>query len=404
MTGRDFYGMRDKICIVCGNPLTEEPLMVLEGMPASAQDIPSKEELMEEKGISLNLCQCSSCGLVQFDCQPVEYYKDVIRSGGYSTTMVNLRTRQYRHLIETYHLEGKKLIEAGCGQGEFLSVLSNFPVEAYGIENRESLVAMAKEKGLNVWKQFAKEGEILAPDDGSVNGPYDGFLSFNFLEHQPNPVSMLRCLADNLQDEGIGLITVPSLEYILEHDGYYELIRDHLAYYTFDTLRYTAEEAGFEVLEEEMINRDTLSVIVRKKKQPAKREDDKKAVKIDVSGLIKSQDTIGSEMDQLIKELEAGGKRLAVWGASHQGFTLASTTRIGTFAKYMIDSAPFKQGKYAPASHLPIVPSEHFMTDPVDAILIVAPGYTEEIAGIIKEKFGRDVEILALKSNHLERI
>lgn len=396
--------MRDKICIVCGNPLTEEPLMVLEGMPASAQDIPSKEELMEEKGISLNLCKCSNCGLVQFDCQPVEYYKDVIRSGGYSTTMVNLRTRQYRHLIETYHLEGKKLIEAGCGQGEFLSVLANFPVEAYGIENREPLVAMAREKGLNVWKQFAKEGEILAPGDGSVTGPYDGFLSFNFLEHQPNPVSMLRCLADNLQEEGIGLITVPSLEYILEYDGYYELIRDHLAYYTFDTLALTVEKAGFEVLEEEMINRDTLSVIVRKKKQPAKREDGKKAVKIDVSGLLKSQDTIGSEMDQLIKELEADKKRLAIWGASHQGFTLASTTRIGAFAEYMIDSAPFKQGKYAPASHLPIVPSEHFMTDPVDAILIVAPGYTEEIAGIIKEKFGRDVEILALKSNHLERI
>lgn len=396
--------MRDKICIVCGNPLTEEPLMVLEGMPASAQDIPSKEELMEEKGISLNLCKCSSCGLVQFDCQPVEYYKDVIRSGGYSTTMVNLRTRQYRHLIETYHLEGKKLIEAGCGQGEFLSVLANFPVKAYGIENREPLVAMAREKGLNVWKQFAKEGEILAPGDGSVTGPYDGFLSFNFLEHQPNPVSMLRCLADNLQEEGIGLITVPSLEYILEYDGYYELIRDHLAYYTFDTLALTVEKAGFEVLEEEMINRDTLSVIVRKKKQPAKREDGKKTVKIDVSGLLKSQDTIGSEMDQLIKELEAGGKRLAIWGASHQGFTLASTTKIGAFAEYMIDSAPFKQGKYAPASHLPIVPSDHFMTDPVDAILIVAPGYTEEIAGIIKEKFGRDVEILALKSNHLERI
>lgn len=396
--------MRDKICIVCGNPLAEKPLMELDQMPASAQDIPSKEELMEDKGISLKLCQCGCCGLVQFDCQPVAYYKDVIRSGGYSTTMVNLRTRQYRHLIETYQLEGKKLIEAGCGQGEFLSVLSNFPVEAYGIENREPLVAMAKEKGLKVWKQFAEEGQILAPDDGSVSGPYDGFLSFNFLEHQPNPVSMLRCLAENLREEGIGLITVPSLEYILKYDGYYELIRDHLAYYTFDTLRYTVEAAGFEVLEEEMINRDTLSVIVRKKKQPAKKEDCKKIEKIDVSGLLKSQDTIGSEIRQLIKELKAEGKRLAVWGASHQGFTLASTTDIGAFARYMIDSAPFKQGKYAPASHLPIVPPEHFMTDPVEAVLIVAPGYTEEIAGIIKEKFGRDVEILALKSNHLERI
>lgn len=405
MTGRDFYGMRDKICIVCGKPLEEDPLMILDQMPASAQDIPGKEEILEDKGITLNLCQCGGCGLVQFDCQPVAYYKDVIRSGGYSTTMVNLRTRQYQHLVDTYHLEGKKLIEAGCGQGEFLSVLSNFPVEAYGIENRETLVAMAKEKGLKVWQQFAEEGNILAPQDGSASGPYDGFLSFNFLEHQPKPVSMLRCLAENLREGGIGLITVPSLEYILEYDGYYELIRDHLAYYTFETLRYTVEAAGFEVLEEEMINRDTLSVIVKKKKQPAGQEDYKKsAEKLDVSGLLKSQDTIGSEIEQLIMELEAKGKRLAVWGASHQGFTLASTTGIGAFAQYIIDSAPFKQGKYAPASHLLIVSSDHYMADPVDAILIVAPGYTEEIAGIIKEKFGPNVEILALKSNHLERI
>jgi len=405
LTGRDFYGMRDKICIVCGKPLEEDPLMILDQMPASAQDIPGKEEILEDKGITLNLCQCGGCGLVQFDCQPVAYYKDVIRSGGYSTTMVNLRTRQYQHLIDTYHLEGKKLIEAGCGQGEFLSVLSNFPVEAYGIENRESLVTMAKEKGLKVWQQFAEEGTVLEPEDGSASGPYDGFLSFNFLEHQPKPVSMLRCLAENLREDGIGLITVPSLEYILEYDGYYELIRDHLAYYTFETLRYTVETAGFEVLEEEMINRDTLSVIVKKKKQPAGQEDYKKSLeKLDVSGLLKSQDTIGSEIELLIKELEAEGKRLAVWGASHQGFTLASTTGIGAFARYIIDSAPFKQGKYAPASHLPIVSSYHYMADPVDAILIVAPGYTEEIAGIIKGKFGPNVEILALKSNHLERI
>ncbi len=91
-------------------------------------------------------------------------------------------------------------------------------------------------------------------------------MSFNYLEHQPDPVGMLRCIADNLTDDGVGLITVPSLEYILEYDGYYELIRDHIAYYTFDTLRFAADQAGFEVLEEEMVNRDTLSVIVRKKR------------------------------------------------------------------------------------------------------------------------------------------
>ena len=46
------------------------------------------------------------------------------------------------------------------------------------------------------------------------DAPFDVFLSFNFLEHQPDPVSMLRCMHHNLTDGGIGLITVPSFEYI----------------------------------------------------------------------------------------------------------------------------------------------------------------------------------------------
>lgn len=397
--------MRDRNCIVCGKKLPLKPLMTLPHMPSSAQDIPGKDELEAEQGITLDLHQCECCGLVQFDCEPVAYYKDVIRSGGFSTTMVNLRRRQYRHFIDVCRLEGKKLIEVGCGQGEFLSVLSEFPVEAYGVEHRESLVRLAEEKGLFVWKQFAGEGEILAPADGSVKGPFDGFLSFNYLEHQPEPVKMLRCIWNNLKKDGVGLITVPSLEYILQYDGYYELIRDHLAYYTFDTLTFAAEEAGFEVLEREMVNRDTLSVIVRKRESgtvPA--GDSRGPQKVDGSRLIESRVAIGREIEGLIEALTAQGKRLAIWGASHQGFTLASTTEIGRFAEYIIDSAPFKQGKYAPASHLPIVSPEHYKNSPVEAILIVAPGYTDEIASIIREKFGWNVEILALKSNHLERM
>ena len=75
--------------------------------------------------------------------------------------------------------------------------------------------------------------------------PFDVFLSFNFLEHQPNPNDMLNGIYNNLSENGMGLITVPSFEYILENDGYYELIRDHIAYYTFDTLRFLLEKNGF---------------------------------------------------------------------------------------------------------------------------------------------------------------
>ena len=106
--------------------------------------------------------------------------------------------------------------------------------------------------------------------------------------------------------------------------------------------------------------------------------------------------------------MDKEGKKLAIWGASHQGFTLAATTRAGEKAAYIIDSAPFKQGRFAPASHVKIVPPSHWKIEPADVILIVAPGYTEEIAGIIKEQFvkedGGRPEIFTLKSNHLEKI
>lgn len=98
--------------------------------------------------------------------------------------------------------------------------------------------------------------------------PFDVFLSFNFLEHQPRPDIMLKAIWNNLAEDGMGLVTVPSLEYILEKGSYYELIRDHIAYYTFDTLRALLNHCGFAVLEEEMINRDTLSMIVRKTAMP----------------------------------------------------------------------------------------------------------------------------------------
>ena len=111
--------------------------------------------------------------------------------------------------------------------------------------------------------------------------PFDVFLSFNFLEHQPRPDIMLKAIWNNLAEDGMGLVTVPSLEYILEKGSYYELIRDHIAYYTFDTLRALLNHCGFAVLEEEMINRDTLSMIVRKTAMPeasAESADDRKVV------------------------------------------------------------------------------------------------------------------------------
>ncbi len=376
-----------KKCLLCGEELPP-PLLILDNMPRSAQDIPTEKEVIKDKGITLNLCQCSQCGLVQLDSKPVSYYKTVIRSGGISSTMHKLRKDKYQYLYDKYGLKGKKILEVGCGRGEFLKIWNEgFNVRAVGIENGLDLVQTARGEGLEVYKSFADCATTELPE-----APYDAFVQFNFLEHQHNPNGMLQCIYNNTTEDAVGMVTVPSLEYILQYNGYYELIRDHIAYYSIESLKFLFEKNGFEVLESETINRDTHSVIVRKRKP------------MDISAWKNNYATLKNELYGMLDNYVSVGKKVAVWGASHQGFTLLSSMNLSGWVSYIIDSAPFKQGRFAPASHIPIVPKEHYFEEPVQAILIVAPGYTDEIANIIRTELSKTTEIYTLRTNHLEKL
>jgi 2-polyprenyl-3-methyl-5-hydroxy-6-metoxy-1,4-benzoquinol methylase len=353
-------------------------------MPASAQNIPDESELADDHGFTLDVCVCEGCGLVQLDADPVDYYRDVIRSGG--ATMKQLRMSQYEDFIETCHLHEKKIIEVGCGAGEFLSILAEYDVKAYGMEHRRDLVEKARAAGLAVQEGYTESEDIIFE-----HGPFDAFTSFNFLEHQPNPRMYLKAIANNLVDEGYGLLTAPSFEYILEQKSFYEFIHDHIAYYTEDSLTTLLALCGFDIIKKERVNRDTLSFIVKKR------------ARCDFGDLLKNRYEIDTQVQSLIERCRAEHKKLAIWGASHQGFTLCAS-QMSDYISFIIDSAVFKQGRYAPASHVPIVsPREAIMKKP-DVIVIVAPGYTDEIAEIIGRDFASVKEMYTLMTDRLERL
>ena len=70
----------------------------------------------------------------------------------------------------------------------------------------------------------------------------------------------------------------------------------------------------------------------------------------------------------------------------------------------IIDSAPFKQGRFAPASHIEIISPDDARKRELEAIVIVAPGYTNEIANIIKTTFENGIDIYTLMTDRLSRI
>ncbi len=374
-------------CLLCGQTLDSQSLLMsFSNMPSSAQNLPDLNGIKDDFSIQLDLYQCRSCGLVQFDCEPVDYYKKVIRAGGETSTMINLRLHQYDNFVKKFNLSGKKVLEVGCGRGEFLKVWRNFPdIHAVGLEDSEELVNAANNGGLTVYQGFIGSARTLVK-----NAPYDAFVQFNFLEHQPYPNQMLQGIYNNLTDNGVGLVTVPSLEYILQYDGYYELIRDHIAYYSKETLSLLFENNGFEIIDFHTVNRDTHAVYVKKRK------------KINIQNWMNNFDIIKKEVYSFVDSFISKGEKVAIWGASHQGFTLVSTLELSGKISYIIDSAKFKQGRYAPASHVPIVSPDYYLIEAVTAIIIVAPGYTDEIFEIITKRFKPNVIVATLRSNHLE--
>ena len=365
-------------CRVCGNDFFEEPLLKYNNMPSIAQNLPDARSLENDRGTELEICQCSGCGLVQLNNEPVPYYKEVIRASAFSEEMKDFRVRQFQSLVEKYSLKGKKIIEIGCGKGEYLAIMQQHGIEAYGLEQAVESVEQCVKQGLRVSRGF-----VQSKRDRIKGAPFDAFFILNFLEHLPDPNSTLRGIRNNLADDAVGIVEVPNFDMILQKKLFSEFTRDHLCYFTKDTLNTALRQNGFESIKCNEIWHDyILSAIVTKSR------------KLDLSQFYRYQLKIKNEIEKYINGF--GGKGVAIWGAGHQALAIISMMDLANKIKYVVDSAPFKQGKYTPATHIPIVSPDRLESDPVDSVIVMAASYSDEVARNIKQKYGNKMNIAIL--------
>lgn len=366
-------------CIVCGEKLYAEPSYTCHNMPQRVQNLPTAQELSTDRGVDLSLFQCSGCGLLQLDCAPLEYYKDSMRAGERSEGLTKLRQRQYKHFIETYNLQGKKIIEIGAGKGGFLRTLKDmkeYGIAEFGLENNEEYVRIAREQEqVNVIKGFCDSEDYIIE-----GGPFDAFTCFSYPARLVDPNTMLRAVSNNLKSGGFGYISCISQEHILKNDGVYEITRDLYAYYSVETIRFLARRNGFEVLE--AFEEDPYVEAIVRKRSP-----------LDLKTIWGNIDSMNKEVCDFVDHEIRDNRKIAVWCAGHYAFTVISVAGIGDKISYIVDNAPFKQGHYAPASHVPIVAPAYFKEHPVDTFLILGMLYAEEIINEIKEKCSKKAKI-----------
>jgi hypothetical protein len=95
---------------------------------------------------------------------------------------------------------------------------------------------------------------------------------------------------------------------------------------------------------------------------------------------------IKNDLLKLLKKLKKEGKTIAGYGASAKGNTLLQYTGVGeNYIDYIIDTAPSKQGKYTPGTHVPVHGPEYLKKNTPDYLLILTWNHA---ASIMKRESG----------------
>lgn len=367
------------LCRCCEAEFNVNPILHFENMPVGAQGFLNEKDIEQDKGQELKLYQCPYCGAIQITDKPVPYFRDVIRASAVSEEMREFRIRYFQDFVSKYHLAGKKVIEIGCGCGEFLELMNLAGVKGFGIENKKESVERCIRKKLKVFENFLdKEDKIIE------EAPYDAFFIMNFLEHIPNPNIFLKSIFHNLTEGAIGLIEVPNVDMILQNSMFSEFISDHLLYFTKQTLCFLLEKNGFEVIECYPVWHDyCLAAYVRKRNE------------VNMCEIYNSMNSISFEINDYIDRMHEKKQKVAIWGAGHQALAVISLCKIAKKIEFIVDSADFKQGKYTPGTHLKIVSPDDLRNHDIGAIIVMAASYSDEVAGILEKEYqGIDIAIL----------
>jgi SAM-dependent methyltransferase len=353
-------------CRLCGAARLA-PLLTLENAPHDVSYLLTPEQAVHDAPIRLEVFRCSDCGHVQLAQDPESsYYEDYLMTVSHSAQMRAFQQQQAEDFVARYGLAGRRVIEVGCGDGNYLSILRGLGVEAVGIEPSARFREVTAAAGHRVLAGYVTAADAIP------EAPYDAFVTREVFEHVPDPNDFLAGVRRSLTDDAVGLVEVPSLEQALEHRRFFDFFPDHVNYWSVSTLSRALERNGFLVdAVTRGMNGEYLQAYVR---VDAGR---------DGTALAAAVGEVRGALRALLEGAARDGRTVAAWGSGAKGLTsLAEAGADGI--RYVIDSDPYKQGRLTPATHLPVVAPDHLDAHPVDIIILTALAYRDEVVAQLR--------------------
>jgi O-antigen chain-terminating methyltransferase len=144
----------------------------------------------------------------------------------------------------------RRVLDIGCGRGEFLSLLRDAGISAYGVDSDESMVDAGRASGV----------EVLLVDAfvhlrGLAPGAVDGIFCSQVAEHLETPqlVALLELSKRALAPGGVVVIETPNPESLSILSRFFYTDLTHVRPIHPDALRWAMEAVGFDAVRVERV-------------------------------------------------------------------------------------------------------------------------------------------------------
>jgi SAM-dependent methyltransferase len=341
--------------------------------------LPTRQAALEWPVGDLRLVFCPKCGFIQndlFDPNLVDYTQPYEESQAFSSTFSRFATELAEHLIDTYDLHGKDILEVGCGKGDFLRMLCE----------------LGDNRGLGIDPAFA-EGRLDTAADVTVRKEFfsestthlsgDLIACIHTLEHIQPVGHFVRLLRESAggRTGSVLFVEVPDTMRILVEGAFWDVYYEHCSYFTLGSLGrlLQREKFGLRSLETGYNDQYLLAEASAKTTGGMPPVADIEAIQRNVHAFTDAASRSRARWQKKLEAAAVAGRRVVAWGASSKGVGFLTALEAGRTVGSVVDINPYKQGRFMPGTGQEIVAPESLPSEPPDLVIVMNPIYLDEI-------------------------